>query len=635
MKKIFVLLLSIFSLQVKSALPPAEKFLPQDTLVLITWPDIDTLTKTLAETPMFWKDESMQPFMNKFLSKITNDLTKSFEKKIGINCSDFTNLFHGQITFAAINKPSNTKQEHDLDWVLLIDTKNQSNQLKTITEKAKKKLNESEIPVKTEKIRNVEFLVTTTFSSNITKSFMNTFSMGQDSDEDEDSEDEKTNSSATNKQIIKSTKPSSTNVITIYFGQLNDVFIAGNASSTLEKILAKIDSSSSAPALNDNPIYNSYTPMFKDSFINAWLNLSFFIDIIKSNISSSANENSSEKERFFSALGLTGIKAFGLAVKKIDNGFISQALVNVPESERKGLTRLFLFEAKDASPPDFVPSDVIKFQRVRLDGAKTWQNLEKMISEISPDLSKFITDTISMVGKDKDPTFDLRKQLIDNLGNDIIFWQKEPKNPSVTNINNTPTVFLIGSSNPNELIKAFRISMEIAMPMANIKERDFQGSKIYSISIPFPNQEINPGKVNQSVQNLYFTSSKNYLSVATEEYLIEEFLRNITGASKPLSQTPGLSDAAQKVGGMSTGYFGFQNNASMFKMFYTVLKNHTDLMKPFEILFPSIEIKDWIDVSLLPPFEKIEKYFNFVVYSAKVEPNGFLIQSYSPLPAAK
>jgi len=86
---------------------------------------------------------------------------------------------------------------------------------------------------------------------------------------------------------------------------------------------------------------------------------------------------------------------------------------------------------------------------------------------------------------------------------------------------------------------------------------------------------------------------------------------------------------------MSTGYFGFQNNASMFKMFYTVLKNHTDFMKPFEILFPSIEIKDWIDVSLLPPFEKIEKYFNFVVYSAKVEPNGFLIQSYSPLPAAK
>jgi hypothetical protein len=43
-------------------------------------------------------------------------------------------------------------------------------------------------------------------------------------------------------------------------------------------------------------------------------------------------------------------------------------------------------------------------------------------------------------------------------------------------------------------------------------------------------------------------------------------------------------------------------------------------------------LKDWVDFSLLPPFEKIAKYFHFSVSSGSFTADGFSYKAFTPTP---
>ena len=82
---------------------------------------------------------------------------------------------------------------------------------------------------------------------------------------------------------------------------------------------------------------------------------------------------------------------------------------------------------KDANPPPFVPADAVKFWRWRVDGQKDWAALQKMLGDISPaalDSLNSVIDMANASAQQKDPDFDLRKNLIGNLGDDFISYQK-------------------------------------------------------------------------------------------------------------------------------------------------------------------------------------------------------------------
>ena len=43
-------------------------------------------------------------------------------------------------------------------------------------------------------------------------------------------------------------------------------------------------------------------------------------------------------------------------------------------------------------------------------------------------------------------------------------------------------------------------------------------------------------------------------------------------------------------------------------------------------------LKDWLDFSLLPPFDQISKYFYFTVYAGSVNADGLSYKMFSPTP---
>src|SRR5258708_3867006 len=100
----FAVALLALALNVRAAtpIPPPEKLLPDDTLVMVTAPDFARLRQVLKSSPQsqLWNDPAMRPFKDKFMSKWKDEFVKPLERELNIRLDDYTSLPQGQSTLA-------------------------------------------------------------------------------------------------------------------------------------------------------------------------------------------------------------------------------------------------------------------------------------------------------------------------------------------------------------------------------------------------------------------------------------------------------------------------------------------------------------------------------------------------------
>jgi hypothetical protein len=339
-------------------------------------------------------------------------------------------------------------------------------------------------------------------------------------------------------------------------------------------------------------------------------------------------------DKVIDAFGLTGLKTLAFVGRHSTEGDSAEMLLGVPEGNRKGLFRLIATEAKDAAPPAFVPADAVTFNRWRLDGQKFWAALEAMVNEIAPGGLQGVTGMVNEVAKQKDPGFDFVKSLIGNLSDDLVSYAKAPRGTTLEEIGAQPSIFLLGSPKADELAQALRslVNGAASNPMfpigGEMKEREFLGRKIYSMDLP---------AMEGSAKTLQMVASGGYVAFGTDTPMIEEFLRSADSKPKPLTDTPGFGDAAQKVGGTATGLFGFQNDKENMRAIYEAIRANNDLLNSlFGEMLEDVDagaLKDWLDFSLLPPFDRVAKYFGISVFAGSMTKDGYLMKVLTPMPA--
>jgi hypothetical protein len=262
-----------------------------------------------------------------------------------------------------------------------------------------------------------------------------------------------------------------------------------------------------------------------------------------------------------------------------------------------------------------------------------------MLMQISPQMAgglKFIMDS---AGKDKDPNFDLKRELIGNLGDDIISYQRKPRGSTFADLNSPPSLYLAGSPNAEKVVTALKSLVSLLTGAGNPpKEREFLGRKIYTLALPsMPSPDGSAG----APHNLSYAAGAGYVAMSTDEAMLENFLRSSESSGKALRETAGLADAAQKIGGMSTGLFGYENAGETMRGILDALKNDSSSlekmlgMMPLPPKFSAKDgkgLKDWLDFSLLPPFDQISKYFHFSVYTGSANADGLSYKVFSPTP---
>jgi hypothetical protein len=613
-----------------AAEPAPEQLAPGDALALLTVPDWDQFERVAAATPLgqLWHDPEMKAFKEKFQGRWRTNVVQPLERELGIKFSDYLELLHGQVTLAVTRHGWDGTTNQKPQWVFLADTKDRAESLKTQLASLRKKWVDSGKTIKTEKIRDLEFTTLVFTDLEMSKLMESAFpSLAKEKDEADE-------------------KPGKTNRTEITFGQAGGLFLAGSSASDLEKVLVR-RSGGMVPSLAEQAGFENQRAVLREGIVWAWLDLQTIIanfrkgQILSEQNDAAHNPLAPKPEKIFAGLGLDGLKSLAGAIKESLEGCQIQLSLRVPEGDRKGIFKVLAFEPKESQPPPYVPLDVLKFRRFRLDGGKAWSGLEATLAEISPDLNGLLQATLQAVGKEKDENFDFKKALLGSLGDDWVFYRKKPTNATPAALKSPPSITLVGSPNPEGLVQALRAASSV-LPTAGgeIRETEFLGRKIYSLV--FPASGATGGKEDGAPPKFCFAAAGGYVALSSTQSMIEEYLRSLENKPRGLAEVPGLAETAQKVGGMNSGLFGYENRLESMRILWEAARKDPAVLDlgfstgpvktSVDVQDATKDLRDWCDFTLLPPFDKVSKYFYFDVYAGTINADGLLVKFHLPTP---
>lgn len=598
-----------------AAVPPAERLLPSDTLAFFTVPEAAKAQTNFSSSALgrLWNDPAMKPFKDKFLAKLDTETIQPMEKELGLKLSDYTGLAQGQFTLAVTANGWDGRSEQRPGFIWMVDTRDKSSQLKTNLASLRQKWTENGRKMRQDKIRDVEF-TTVIVEQDLTKPLRDAVP-GPRTPPAPDGD--------------KPAKP-----VEWVIGQSGPLLLVSDAAKDVEKVLA-LQSGATAPALADQASFTASTPMLRDAQSFVWVNVKSIMATLAKTPASPKPEDAQlgafpSPEKILGAIGLSGVQTIAFNMTQSPEGSLARFAINVPEGSRKGLFEILAVNAKDSSPPPFVPADAVKFSRWRIDLQKGWNTLENMITEISPAYAGFSKLILDTAGKDKDPNFDFRKQLLANLGDDIITYQKAPRSQTAADLAAPPALTLVGARNAEQLASSLKAVTGIFPPqLVKYKEREFLGRKIYSVTVP-TGGEANP-------KPLSYAASGGYVAFSTDAATLEEYLRSGEGNTRPLREFAGLTDAAARAGGTGNGYFTFENNNETVRAAFETAKKDPQAVAA---LFGNGQwmaaggkgLADWMDFSLLPEYGRVAKYFHFNVGAIGVAPDAITFKIFAPAP---
>ncbi len=595
---------------VVAATPPAQKLLPPDTLALLSVPDATQALANRKHDPVcrLWDDPALRPFRDRLMAKFQSEVLDKIEKETGIKLAEYADLLQGQLSLALTRNGWSGTADPLPGFVLILDARDKGDQLKTKLAEVRKKITDAGKTLKTDKIRDTEF---TTLAL---------------------------------EDLAKDAGDAGAPKLNFSFGQVGSVLVAGTATRDLERVVAGL-SGAGMPNLSEEAVFDAdFQATFRDAGLFGWIHFSPLAEVITKVASAETGPNSAgpKPDAILAAVGMKGLKTLAFGVRSSPEGNTVTANLSAPRQERKGLLKLLATESKDSGIPDFVPVEAAGFWRWRLDGQKFWSAIEATVNEIQPGTLDFLISQFESAVKEKDASFDFKRGLIMNLGDDLVGYQKPAKSSAPADLMSQPSLFLLGSPNAEQMLGTLR-SLVGMIPGPDgplqFKDREFLGRHIYTLTLP---DMTGSGKPNQ----IHLAASGGYAAFAADTGILEEYLRSSETKPKPLAEFPGLKAAAEKVGGMSTGLFGFQNDAEQLRPFWEALRTNKGLF--FDLITaqnPAVngmlgdkreefekQLAEWADFSLLPPFPQVAKYFSFTVYAGRASNTGYNLKALTPVP---
>jgi hypothetical protein len=650
--------LFLLALTSGAAIPAPEQLLPDDTLILLTAPDFNKLLQIRQKSPksQLWNDPAMKPFRDKFLSRWREEVVKPLERELEVSLDSYASLPQGQLTIAVTKSDWQGSDDQPLGFLLLLDAGDKTGLLKTNLAELRRTWVAAGKKLQTEKIRNLEFSIFPVTTNELPKTlskFLWRPPVFPQVSAGPDLKQAPASPSGKGDVLLDMLRVLLTASKELVVGQVDSLLIVGNSTKGVEKVVIRL-TGGALPTLGELPAYQaSHQALFREAPFYGWVNVKAFVDTLARKSSETKPPENPDPfeplkpEKFINATGLASCRTLAFNFQNSSEGTLLQLFLSVPGTARQGVFQILAGATNEASPPAFVPADAVHFLRWRMDGARTWATLEKMLNDLSPQALSavnLILDTANARAKQSDPGFDLKKTLLSNLGDDIISYERAPRGNTPAELQSPPSLFLLGSPNPEQLAVALK-RLFVIFPQGDAPaEREFLGRKIFSVPVPpMPFSMVGPARPTPP-RTLSCAASGGYVAMSTDAALLEQYLRSGENQAKALRDTPGLLEAAQRVGGMGTGLFGYENEVDTLRAAFEAAKNDpgasTNGIGPS--LFPGLpgitgpesNLNDWTDFSLLPAFDKVAQYFYFTIYAGSANADGLTLKSFAPMPPA-
>ena len=589
MKKIVVSILVGFTLvssaKAAKAAPSLEALLPAETVLVVAAPNYASAKKHFKDSAsgQFWDSAEFKPFRKKLADGFEANVLAGIEEELAIDFEAFEEMASGPVALAVV--PGQDAGEEPA-LLMLLDAGRKSVTLRRTLSRLERDWRKNDREVSETEIGGVDFTTV--------------------SDPEGDRQ--------------------------VHIGRVGAQLVVGTKSAQIEGVLARLNGKG-AGALAGNPAFAAdHGAVLRGADFYVWANPGAVLPQLLDNLPDGA-EVGIDFGEVVGALGIDGLGTLAMAYSERPDGAHSELFIGLPKAKRKGLFGLLETKRADTSPPPFVPANVGAFSRWRLDMDAAWKNLEKLLLELSPDVANMVEFTVGLLGKDKDSNFDFRKSFLNNFGDDLIVYQMPPKGTALNDIGAGPMVVLVKSPNPDELIQGVGAVPGILPPPLNeaaMLPRRLGDHTVYSFELAeFPD----PSTGELVKMELLLAARNGYMAAATDADLLQAFLDGKTNGG--LAKRDGLAAATVLVGGMDSGFFGYQNDRDMVLSTMDTLRDNADQFDMIFSMIPTdgfgeVSLSEWLDFSLLPTGSKIAKYFDFTVYGAETDDRGISLKTFSP-----
>ena len=281
---------------------------------------------------------------------------------------------------------------------------------------------------------------------------------------------------------------------------------------------------------------------------------------------------------FLPMFGVDGWKGWGGTLDFDEGEFEGVSNSFIFAENPKGLMGVFLVPETQLVPPKWVPADIGSYNAANWNIAGAYTSIETLVDSFQGRgaTGRFL-DQIAEQG----PMVHAKKDIIDHLDGKIHILQSEAKD-SDDDAPPTPQVLAaFGLKDPAKIKKTLAAAAKSAA--SNLETREFNGETIYEIFTP------------NSDQSVSIAVTEGQLIITNDTPLLEGVMRGQSGGRAALIDSSEYKRIS-KYFPSKTSMVSFQRSEAQFKTYYNLLRKSDNFI-------------DGIDVSKLPPFEAISKYF--------------------------
>ncbi len=420
-----------------------------------------------------------------------------------------------------------------------------------------------------------------------------------------------------------------------YFGQVGQMLILSMREEAVEATLAGLDGDSSRSLASHPSFSRIHSERLSKSQLYGWLDFSKAYRMIQKGIDAAGGP-----PMLMGVLENLGLGGVGDIVMHLtmegEQGTIMEFTASVPEADRVGMFEWLAWSGEDALPPEFVPSSVQNFGRMRLDLSQTFRNIKAWIAQMEP-VATAMGLNLSM----RDPFGDNRlNTLLDLLGDDIMSVTLPPRGTGFEVLEESPVLLLVKCSQPGVALGTLH---SLIAPYAqtvgiDINRSTVEGRVVYS----FETQGLDAVQGLAADMDLNLSADDDYLLVALEKRIMSEYLSGSLGSSDgALRDLPELGLAVEKLGSESMVAFGYADADGITGILWEEVRQNPDFLRDALGIIPDLDpmaqvmvesFISMIDFSKLPPFEVVAKYFPFSVTSASRDADFLDFSVYTPFP---
>jgi hypothetical protein len=450
---------------------------------------------------------------------------------------------------------------------------------------------------------------------------------------------------------------------------IDDCLIASTSPNVLKFVIAQVKGAGSTTLADDRDYVATGKAI--DPTIEGRIDL--YVNIKEAVKIELAEDTTGKAKAMIDNLGLNNVTSFGCSIEPAGGpgrSILAKAILKI-DGAKAGICKMLELESGPIRTPQFIAESACSVSIANLNIKKAFDELANILTRFSPQMAAILYIPVLPPGPNGEPGLQLKADIIDHLGSQIILAQSIDKPQPDRGTARTPekeppistrSVVAIAIENRAGLEKSLSmIHSKRIVPNNPDARRELLGHTIYSVDLsgllpmlggpPARKPMQAPADPDEPKMPLSaFTVTDTHLIFASE-FSVEQAIRKLSSSQAESISSAGWFNKAKSSIPSAVGVAGLQDNAATGELLWFTLRQTAQPEmaagddKPNEItvglttqsLFPQIMFSrsdGLIDFSLLPEYDAVKKYFGVSAFYGISRQDGFFFEFKYLSPAA-